>query len=281
MATSSDDPVRRDEAPAIRVRTRGNVGPVVWGIVGAVVSLIVAGILGGTEAIPLAAQIPLWILPVVAIALSLGTSVRVGADGIAVGWALRRMFVPAADVRAVDRYHLAPTVTSKATWVLVLQRRSTSTPLRLPLVGVAADRVDAIEARIRGLIARTAERRDAALTALHRGQRDLAGWRRDMAALLAGGGFRRAAISAEDLQEVLDDPAASGEQKLGAALALRGAGGAMDRERVRIAAVASARPKLRVALEKVATDEEEPEEAIAEALAESEAEVATEVPRAG
>ncbi|MEJ7731893.1 MAG: hypothetical protein WKG00_22120 [Polyangiaceae bacterium] len=281
MATSSDDPAGREEAPALRVRLRGELGPVTWGVIAAAVSLVTGLVLdhraaGVAPDVPVVVQVALWLLPVAAMWLSLGRTVRVGSDGIALGWGLRRVFVPATDVGEVLREYTAV----RSGWVLVVKRRGNRPPLRLRLVSVADERVDAIEARIRGLIARTSARA-AALTALHRGERDGVGWRRDMAALLAGGGFRSAAISAEDLQEVLDDPGASGEQKLGAALALRGAGGAMDRERVRIAAVASARPKLRVALEKVATEEEEPDQAIAEALAESDAEAREGTERGG
>lgn len=199
-----------------------------------------------------------------------GQDVHVGADGIAVakpGW---RVFVPAGDVREVRRVRVTGSWFTRECWELTIARRSTEAAAHVHLSGVPPAQVDAIEARLRHFAARSAERRERMLTALHRGTRDVATWQRDLAGLLAGGGFRTAALSAEDLRQVLDDPTASGEQRLGAALALRGGG--EDLERVRIAAEASARPKLRAALERVGAHAGDHDLAIAEALAESEAE---------
>ena len=64
-----------------------------------------------------------------------------------------------------------------------------------------------------------------------------------------GSGYRAATVPTETLWSVALDPAAKEELRIGASLALRGALDDDGRERLRVAAEASASPRLRVVLE--------------------------------
>jgi hypothetical protein len=141
----------------------------------------------------------------------------------------------------------------------------------------------AIESRIAA--AREAARgqaTDAAPLAalLDRAGRSLSEWRAAVARVLtAATGFRDAQITAEDMAAVVEDPTASAEQRLAAAVALGATGDSEHRARVRVAADACAVPKLRVALESAAAgagdDDALFEAALAEAEEESERERAS------
>lgn len=89
------------------------------------------------------------------------------------------------------------------------------------------------------------------LRPLERAGRSLAAWRAGVErAALTAGDFRNVGLTSDQIEGVLADPAAPADQRLGAALALRAQGSSL--ERVRIAAVATAAPRLRVALERIA-----------------------------
>jgi hypothetical protein len=91
---------------------------------------------------------------------------------------------------------------------------------------------------------------------LARGDRTVARWRAE----LEGGAhaFRSMALPAEELALVLDDPHALPDERVGAALALRGASRGAPAEasaRIRVAAASTQDRSLRVALELLAEDE--------------------------
>ncbi len=83
--------------------------------------------------------------------------------------------------------------------------------------------------------------------------------------------FRAQALAPEDAGEVLGDPTATTEQRIGAAVALRALGDEASTDGIRVAASGTAEPRLRVALEKIAED--------ADAAAEIEAALAEEEPQ--
>jgi len=101
----------------------------------------------------------------------------------------------------------------------------------------------------------------APATLLARGGRDVTEWLRALHALRNGeaGAYRAAAIPEEVLWRTVEDPTSDPTVRAGAAVALRDSLDEGGRVRLRVAAAASASPRLRVALEKVAspTDEEE------------------------
>lgn len=87
--------------------------------------------------------------------------------------------------------------------------------------------------------------------AFERGGRDAGAWRAQIRASLDPG-YRASGLTLEHANEVLASSHSTVEQRLGAALALRVAGEPSDR--VRIAAVGAADPRVRVAFEAIAED---------------------------
>lgn len=128
---------------------------------------------------------------------------------------------------------------------------------------------------VRERLARAEGRPEARAERFTRGGRSVGAWREALAALGQGGAYRSGDERAA-AERVLDDPAASPEARVGAAVALARADDAGAR-RVRVAAEGVASPALRVALARAAEGEIE-EAALEEA--EREAGTAT-APRPG
>lgn len=115
--------------------------------------------------------------------------------------------------------------------------------------------------------ARRAAKRAPIADALDPGARSLAAWRGDLAKVLERGErYRRAAIEAQDLVDLIDDPTAPPKLRVGAALALRGRNAPEDRARIRVAAEACADPRTREALEAAAAEGEVEDAVIAKAM---------------
>jgi hypothetical protein len=89
--------------------------------------------------------------------------------------------------------------------------------------------------------------------------------------------FRSAILDRDQLLELVEDGKAKVEHRVGAAVLLAEKEGAAAREPIRIAAEASANPKLRIALASIAQDEAD-EQAIQEAIAEERAAARTRPP---
>lgn len=101
-------------------------------------------------------------------------------------------------------------------------------------------------------------------TLIAQGERTTEEWKTALAALHeADPGYRKAAVREEDLWRVVEDPRADPDARAGAAVLLRKGLDAEGKARVRVAAAATASPKLRVALEAAL---EESDEAALEAL---------------
>jgi hypothetical protein len=191
-------------------------------------------------------------------------SVTVGLDGIEIPRGGATRFVSLADVADVHLTTAGVEIAdADGERTLLLARR-----------GLPEDRVKAVVLRIREALDVRRRRGGAArVAALARGDRSVADWRRELRALAKrGGGYRAAAPSREELVDVLDDPTASAERRVGAALALAGTAEAdpAARERLRVAADTCASPRLRVALDGIAAAAAD-DAAIEAALAEEEA----------
>ena len=94
----------------------------------------------------------------------------------------------------------------------------------------------------------------------------MADWRAAVAKHITAEDFRRATLSADDVEAIFAAPNATPEHRIGAAMALRIAGGQDARERIRVAAEHSANDELRQALLEVAESDaysEVPRERIA------------------
>jgi hypothetical protein len=91
-------------------------------------------------------------------------------------------------------------------------------------------------------------------------------WRRQLSGHVeTSAHYRRAPTSIDELQDLLANPAASVEQRIGAALAMRATKRSDSAERIRIVADVTASPRLRVALDQIARNrlcEHELEEAL-------------------
>jgi hypothetical protein len=197
-----------------------------------------------------------FVLLLVALADRLGeTTLRIGRDGVWVdGGLFRRRFV--AHVELEDATTHDTTLTLRTT------RGSIRVRCGSPELAAAA------EARITAARAGVGEGRHAAVeSALARRGEPLERWRGRLRGVLdAAPGYRAAAIDADQLAAVLDDPDAAPELRVGAAVALASAPTPVTVERVRIAADAQAEPRLAALLARAGEGEVD-EAALAEAEA--------------
>lgn len=103
------------------------------------------------------------------------------------------------------------------------------------------------------------------LDVLARNARPIGEWRRALTGVMTKSGYRSAGHDLEEVMRIVEDPRAPAEQRVAAAVAVRPHGGAAVQERIRVAALASVEPRLRVTLEKASSGELE--DAELEALA--------------
>lgn len=183
--------------------------------------------------------------------------VRVGLDGIEIARGRRRRFIPVRDVTGIDMTLAG----------IELTVRGSPRPILLRCWGVQQAALAArIHEVVRGFGGATASA--AQLARLDRQGRHLARWREDLRRLAAedGGDYRRIGLAREDLERLLHQGDAPTERRIGAALALAASGDPSERERVRIAAQASASEELRAVLAAIAEDELEAAESAASSL---------------
>jgi hypothetical protein len=180
--------------------------------------------------------------------------VVVGTDGIRLIGRLLPRFVPYAEITDAQRGVAHDGSAAGASGVELSCKNGRR--LFLPTIAQTEDAEQALVERIRaGIKAYGQAGEDRLMGALERRGRPIQAWKDDLKRVaVAEAGFRQQAFGREDFERVLTDPSAAAERRVGAALALRG----MDEEaapRIRIAAAASANPKLRVALEAAAEGE--------------------------
>jgi len=266
MASVSSD----QEPPALTVTMREGVTAVLVGV-GVAYWL-------GSSAVPfLTALLGRWSTwPLISLSCLVGLglaiwyasfSVRVGRDGIYLGrWRARR-FIPATEIVSVQE-RLAIRTRHDGTRDIegldLMLRAQGSVHISLRKRGEQAAR---IKDRIERLIHESRGDSSLHLDQLSRRGKSLAAWKQDLALLAKNGGFRASTTSFDDLDAVLSDPTASLEHRLAAALALRSRADTHASARIRVAAEASAHPKVRVALAELATGDDA-DAAIEAALAE-------------
>jgi hypothetical protein len=184
------------------------------------------------------------------------TTVRVGADGLALRWLGRESFHGWGEVLRATVYD---TGWGRSRQIGVRVDLASGEELRIPIGGVQWNEEDAAVLVERIAEAMEAYRSgDAAADAalLRRGDRPVGAWLRALRALGAGAhtDHRTAPVPRERLLRIAESPTAAASDRAAAAVAL-GAGLDDDaRARLRRAAEASAAPKLRVAIE-AAVDE--------------------------
>lgn len=188
---------------------------------------------------PLIVLFQFAMVPVAARAVPLSRRVVIGADGVRIG----RTFLSAKDI---------DTAFSKVRWEIVIRTKDGKE--HVAMIGTSSDeRVAWLVERIRAVA------RDPLGDAevLARGKRDLASWKKDLESKVRAG-YRDGALTSAQLERVLDDPSATPDRRLGAALALLAATPEAQRPavRVRVAELgeAAADERLADAFEELAKD---------------------------
>lgn len=180
------------------------------------------------------------------------TKVRVGTDGIVTRWLGRERFIPYASVDSVQTYD---------EWVGTKQQRGVRVTLhsgeqvKLPTGQTSIGTSEAARLAQRIAEAREAGRTgDAAATTLLRGGRTAKEWVRALRGAGEGAqNLRTAAVPHDVLLRVVEDAGATESARVSAAIAALATADDDAKTRIRVAAEVSASPKLRVALDKVAT----------------------------
>jgi hypothetical protein len=187
------------------------------------------------------------VLPCLVLAIgAIPSRIEVGVDGILIRWMRRSQFIPLGEIQSVE---------AKDTRAILLHYRSgrseiiyTGNARKLP----KTERVhrDKVLASIReAMVERDAKERSSATINQQGSLIDLA--------KRAAQGYREPAIRHEELWRTIEEPCASEQDRAAAAVLLRYALDAGGRERVRVAAMSTASPKLRVVFDATASESEE------------------------
>jgi hypothetical protein len=200
-------------------------------------------------------------------AMMLPTTVRVGADGVALSWPGSRRFIGYGEVERVLRYTARNDPSYPIGVELALR---TGEVLRLPAITTDGASSDLLCERIREAMETWSSGGAEGTALLYRKGRGLAEWITALRALGAGANadMRTPPVPRDRLWRIVESPTSEGAVRAAAAAAL---GGDVlsdeDRARLRGAARAVAAPKLRFAIEAAAGGSEEE---LAAALAEVE-----------
>lgn len=185
---------------------------------------------------------------------SLRTRVKVGADGIYTESRIRRRFYPFSQIQSAEL----------GDWGVDLHLRSGETrELRTRPRGDRREKdfvTAALLERIQEALAQRDERQGEpqAAALIARGERDVDAWLEGLERLKQGG-YRIAALDEERLWKVVRDASAAPTARAGAAMLLRGTLDEEGRAKLRIAAEATALPRVRVVLEAAADPKREAE----------------------
>jgi hypothetical protein len=227
--------------------------------------LVALGALAASHPSVVVAFLPLWLA---AMAAQLGllfvpTRLTVGADGLLVSWCGRSRFIPYSSIAIVSG------LTSSWQSPDALQGIQLHL-LSREVVRLWVDNADEIYERVEDAVLGWWRRDIAAKSALvARGSREASAWLRALDGIAAQTSVTyRTASMAEELWRIVEDVAAPADARAGAAVALRRSMGSEGRARLHKAAVTTAHPKLRVAIETAAEDAGD--EALTAALAEVE-----------
>jgi hypothetical protein len=200
------------------------------------------------------------------------TRISIGADGILTRWLGRRRFHAFSETDRVDPIEKR---LSNKTYLFVQLTKKNGEQVNLPIGQKrwSEDDFAAVNERIREAIeVYKSGRIEANASALERKGRAPADWIVALRAVGAGANadMRTAPVSGEQLLRILEDPGAEPRARASAAVALSARGSEEDNQRIRIAADATAAPKLRIVLQKV-TEPEASDEELGAMLAELEA----------
>lgn len=195
------------------------------------------------------------------------TTVRVGTDGVFTRWLSRKRFIPHSEIDVVVSYDEVRG-TKRQRGVRLVLKSGEKVNLPTGQRDIALTEAAQLERRIDE--AREAYRRGAAggtTDVLARGDRTVADWIRHLRGVGAGAvGLRTPAIPSDVFLRVVEDSKAAPIDRASAAVAAIASGGDDVKQRVRVAAETTVSPKLRVALERIAVEEDTDEDELAQAL---------------
>jgi len=222
------------------------------------IPLVVAGIAGlalvlGHAAGPFAFALPLLLLSYVFVLAFSPTTVRVGTDGVMTQWLGRERFVPYASVASVETHKMWIGGKEQQGVVLSLSHGEV---VRLPTGQTDIGESDAARLARRIEEARAARSTaDAASTGpalARRGRRPLE-WVTALRRVGAGANadIRTAAVPLDALVQLVEDASAAPVERASAAVAALPYADSDARRRIRVAAEATASPKLRIALDRL------------------------------
>lgn len=178
------------------------------------------------------------------IALSASTKAIVGTDGVLIRWLGTKRFIPLSEIESVARMPARVRLYLKGGKSYDLFFRS-SENTDVPEAGLLAERVQ--EALDRRGALHALDR-----SVLTRPDGDAASWIASLRTLVREGTFRDAAVSAEQLWQLVEDPLLDPAQRAAAAVALTPSLAEAGKARLRVVASSTAAPKLRIAFEAAA-----------------------------
>lgn len=199
--------------------------------------------------------------------------VEVGVDGVLIRWMWQKRFIPMNQIRRVSMRDSRQVVlhleSGEEVNIYAAMPRSDGS--------FALQRRDALVARIREaqLVYQSRGPIVDVAALVGRGDRPRSEWVEALMKLRDQAGYREAVVRDEDLWRLVEDPAAPEDARAGAVMALRSGKGGLGEEgkaRVRVAADATASPKLRVVLDAAVADSDEEAKEALHALIEQESE---------
>lgn len=221
-----------------------------------------------------AAVVPFAILLFALVAV-VPAAVEVGTDGLLVKWLGTRRFIPTRDIMAVWQYDEGMG-RNHVVGAKITLKNGQEVKIPIGQVRWADDNAASLVERIREAVESHRQGDvESAAAMLARGAAPVGEWIRLLKSIGAGANatLRTAAVDAERLWKVLESPSAAPNDRAAAAVALSAATEEGTKERIRIAADAIAEPKLRVAVQAAASEDEA---ALEQALEEVEASSARE-----
>lgn len=205
----------------------------------------------------------------------LPSRISVGIDAVHLRWMWRTKLIPMSKIAGIERgeqRQIRLRLYDGSEELLYTSMRTNNYRMGNDY---AAQHRDAVLARIAEAHAAFRARGPAAdvSSLVGRGTRSREEWRAALAKLRATeGGYREAVVRDDDLWRVVEDPSAPEDARGGAAMLLRRSLDDAGKARVRVAAEATASPKLRVALDAAAGEADEPFDAALDELAGDDAE---------
>lgn len=255
----------------LKVEMRGQIGAMVGGLLvfvlawfaGTMLTMFASALVPGTLALlPFGPLVAAPAITALWYAFLRRRTLVVGRDGVRIEQGLRTRILPFSAIRSVE------VDIGQGTMGLSLTLTD-GTSLTLPFFDASEEALRGIAGRIRvGMAEPPPEARAAALASLSRGERTVAAWRRDLAGAFGEASYRSLPLRQEDLEDLVDDPSAPAEQRLGAAFALFPGAPEATKARLRVAADTTVDPRVRVALLAATEDDEAAQAAAVDALAE-------------